>query len=185
MISSSPQSLSTRSGSARLQPVGQVAQQPGDIRGLHLQGLAVPAQGQAVARAQGDEGVPGEAQGQGGEGRRGELQGKGLLQGLEPQQAPALGLQPIPGAGKEAAGIKVVGGHVQVAVVALHPRGQRPQPIPQPVEQAVGPDLQGQHRHLLPGPQVPAPGRIGSGAPSPGFAGCGRWRASRAGGPPR
>ena len=70
-----------------LKQAGQIAQQPGAVRGCQLQGPALPAQGQAVARSQGDEGVPGKTQGQGSEGgRRGELQGKGLLQEVEPPE---------------------------------------------------------------------------------------------------
>ena len=103
---------------------------------------------------------------------------KASSRGSSRSRRPSWASRSIPGAGEEAADVEVVGGHVQVAVIALHPRGQRSQPISQPVKQAVGPDLQGQHRHLLPGPQVPAPGRISTAHPAPALQGASQWRGA-------
>ena len=145
MIVSSPPSLNTRSGSSRVSKRASSRNSPG--RSGAASSRVRPSQPRArpFPALQGDEGVPGEAQGQGGEeGRRGELQGKGLLQGVEPPEPPpSPGLQMIPGAGIKAAGVQVVAGHVQVAIIALHLRRQRPQPVPEPKEQAVSPGLQG------------------------------------------
>ncbi len=90
MISSSPQSLNTRSGFARFNQRASSRTRPGISGGFQFQGVALPTQRQAVARAQGDEGVPGEAQGKGGQGWHDKLQRKRVLLGLKVEQRARL-----------------------------------------------------------------------------------------------
>ena len=167
-----------------LQPAGQLPDQARLIFGFQLQGAAVPAHRQAVAGAQRDEGVPGEGKRQGGQGRRRELHREGVLQGVEVEQAPVFGLNLVPGAGPEAAGVEIGGGDVQVAIVAGHLSRERPQPLPHPGQEAVSLDLQGHHRNFPAGPQIPAPGLISPAQPALLSQGPGQGLEPRLG-PPR
>ena len=105
-------------------------------------------------------------QSQGSKGRRRKLHREGVLHGVEVEQAPVFGLELIPGAGPNAAGIKIGGGDVQIAIVGGHLSRERPQPGPHPGQEAVSLDLQGHHRDFPAGPQIPAPGQIGPAQPA-------------------
>ena len=167
MIVSSPQSLRTRSGSARCSQRASSRTRPGASSASSSRVRPSQPTARPLPALRGMRGSRVRAQRQGGQGRHGKLHRKGVLQEVEMEQAPVLGLHRIPGAGPEAAGVEIGGGDVQVAVVAGHLTGERPQPLPHPGQQAVGLDLQGHHRDFPAGPQVPAPGADRPGAASP------------------